>query len=253
MPGVLQIHVGDQHAKRDDFTTIPHMDWLDGSVMRAIDEYTSLLAAAGTLIGSLQNPNRSKAFDYPQYATLRKEWFAISRNVTKVGAIGQNTITPTSVQIEDLFISWANKTSGNPQEQQITRTKFATFDPVVMGANTKNFLWVPFDRDFSREEVNTWGGKHREAVTGDEPESDHSPKWIHYPDDLVAPGHIKQKRRLLDSFSLGAKDDVRDPGRIIEVAIGRPDTIIRTRIRLPNGNVTLPNRIDAGPVHRRRQ
>lgn len=253
MPGVLQVYIGDQHAKRDDFITIPHTDWLDGSVKRAIDEYTSLLAAAKALIGSLQNPNRSKAFDYPQYATLRKEWFAISRNVTKVGAIGQNTITPTFAQIEDLFTSWANKTGGNNPDQQITRAKFATFDPVMMGANTKNYLWVPFDRDFSREEANTWGGKHREAVTGDEPEPEHSPKWIHYPDDLVALGHIKQKRKLSDSFSLGTKDDVRDPGRIIEVAIGRPDIIIRTRTRLPNGTVLPIHRIDAGPVHRRRQ
>jgi hypothetical protein len=235
--------------------TVPHLDWLDGSVMTVWDEYRSLIEAAERLIASLQHPDRGKAFNYPQFARLRSEWFAIRRNVTSIGAIGQDTITPTRAQIEDLFTSWTNKTSSNDPRQQITRAKYATYDPVVWGRETdkQRFLYIVMDRDLTRAEVNTWGGKHSAAVTGDEPEPEHNSRWINYEDDLITPGHLTWKQRPLSTPAAATKADVRDPGRIIVVATGRPETIVKIRVRERDGTVETPNRIDEGPVRMERQ
>ena len=240
MPGVLIAHIGDQHTLEAD----THLDWVDGSVMIVKRERDALLEAGEFLMGSLQK--LGGASGYPQFATLRREWFAIRRNVNKLGGIGPNTLTPTSTQIDDLFASWADKTRFNAPDQQITRAKYATYDPAQWGVEIykAQYLYVTLDRDITDDEANTWGGKYRPAENG---ESEHSPKWIHYPDDLIAPGHVRQKTLPTDTLSAGTKDDVRNLNRIIDVAPGRPDTIIRTRIRQGDGAVILPDRIDAAP------
>lgn len=271
MPGVLQVHIGDQHADAID----KDQDWLDGSVMTAWDEYRSLLAACEILMASLQRPERGAAYfkrftsniTESQFDQLRSNWFDIRRK-------GNNTITPTLVQIEEWYTEATTLTSGNvfgvgvTAVDRITRVKYETYNPSQWGReNDKSkFLYITLDRDLTREEVNTWGGKHiveqpeviedleaDPSIIGEPFEPEHNPKWVHYPDDLVTPGHINQKRRSSDAPGLGTKEDVRDPGRIIGVAPGRPDTIIRTRVRTGNGSVILPSRIDELPVRKRRQ
>ena len=143
----------------------------------------------------------------------------------------------------------------NPPAKRLLRADYVTFNPAQWGRHTDmaRFLFITLDRDLTREETNTWAGKYTPAVFGADPEPEHVPKWVHYPDDLVLPGHEQQRRRVKDSLAAGTTADVRDPGRIIKVAAGRPDTIIRTRMRRGDGTVILPDRIDADPVRMRRQ
>ncbi len=249
MPGVIQVHIGDQHADAVQ-------DWLDGSVSDAWDEFRALLRAAENLMGSLQHQERGFATNYPQFATLRQEWFAIRRSKDRQGGIGQNTLKVTVAQMDDLFASWDNKTRNNDDaDQRITRAKYATFDPAVWGRefDKKDHLYIVMDRDLTNEEANTWSGKHRVAVTGDEPEPEHNPRWVNYEADLVVPGHVQQKRRPVDDMVVATKADVRDPGLIVDVATGRPDTIVRVRVREIDGTVAAPNRIDEDPVKPVRQ
>ena len=252
MPGVLQVHIGDQHASRDvGDSTVPHLDWLDGSVMTVWDEFRALIAAAEILMASLQHPERGAAFDYPQFARLRSEWFAIRRNVTSVGAIGQNTITPTSTQLEDLFTSWTNKTSGNPARQQITRAKYATYNPNQWGLETDRakYLYLEMDRDLTQDEVNTWAGKHSPAET-DPVVAEHNPRWVDY-EALADAGDVMQRTRVTDTPGPGTKADIRATNRIIDV-VPQVDTIVLVRNRLANGDVDAANRIDDRPVRRGR-
>ena len=246
MPGVLQCHVGDQHADAAN----PDLDWMDGSVMTAWDEYRSLLEACERLMASLQHPDRGAA--YPgrvygvterQFADLRSNWFDIRR-------AGNNVIKPTSVQLEAWYTEATTITAGNPTRSQITRAKYDTFDPAQWGRvhDKARFLFLVMDRDLTNAEVNTWGGKHSAEVTGDEPEPEHNPKWINYDADLAVPGHADKRAKATDDPSLADKADIRNTRLIIDVAVGRPDTIIRTRVREGNATVVLPNRIDEDPV-----
>ena len=246
------VQIYDQHASRDlGDLSVPQQSWLAGDIVGVYDELDALRAASNVLIGSLQNPDRSMGYNYPQYQAMWSEYWKVRRNVLKNGQIGRNTQTLTSVQIEDLFASWTNKTSGNDPAQQVTRARFATYDPDVLGGDTKEYLWFTLDRDADRDEVNTWTGKHS-AADPETGEPEHNPRWVHWPDDLVTPGQIQSKLRPSDTPTVATKADVLDPGRIFIVPTPQSDAIVRTRPRT-NGMALLPNRIDAGPVRRKRQ
>jgi hypothetical protein len=253
MPGVIQVHIGDQHADAAN----PDLDWLDGSVMTAYDEYRSLLNACEVLMASLQHPERGAAHfnrttsnvTERQFADLRTNWFDIRRN-------GNNTITPTLVQIDQWYADATTITAGNDlivgptTVDRITRSKYDTFNPSQWGrvGDKSKFLYITLDRDLTRREVNTWGGKHTAAVVEDEPEDEHNPMWVNYDVDLAAENHAVKRSKVVEVPSRADKADIRDKRMIIDIATGRPDTIVRTRTREDNGSVVLPNRIDEEPV-----
>ena len=245
--GVIQVHVGDQHANADGPTT-RDLDWLDGSVMGVWDEFRALLQAVENLCGSPPHPERAVAFGWPQFTLL-------CRNLAAMRRRGRNVIVPSVGALDDWWDKAETLTAGNPPNKRLLRADYDTFNPAQWGRHTDmaRFLYVTLDRDLTREECNTWAGKYTPPVPGDEPQPEHSPKWVHYVRDLVEPGHVQQRRRKADDLAAGTTADVRDPGRIIKVAAGQPDTIIRTRVRRGDGTVILPDRIDADPVRMRRQ
>ncbi len=246
MPAVLQIHIGDQHANAVN-PIDRDLDWLDGSVMQVWSEFRALLQAGENLCASFQHPSRGAALGIPHFVQLRTNWFAIRRR-------GNNTITPSSGALDDWWFKAETLTRGNPNGKRLLRANYLTFDPAQWGRHTDKarFLYITLDRDVTADEANAWVGKYTPAVTGDNPESEHVPRWIDYVTDLVILGHVQQRRRKTDDLTVGITNDVRDPGRIIDVAAGRPDTIVRVRRRQPNGTVDPDNRIDDSPVLRRR-
>ncbi len=248
MSATIQVHIGDQHYKLED-PVQRNNDWVDGSIMTVWDEFRALLFAGECLMGPFQEDkkNRGAASTYPQFDRLRKAWFNIRRK-------GNNTIIPTDAQLMAWYAEARDLTTNNSPEQQITKVKYNTYNPTQWNRETDKAKWlyIVLDRDITKREMNTWGGKY----TLEEPETDdspmvpeHMPKYVDYDKDLVVPGHVRQKTRVADELQNGTKDDIRNRKRIIDIVRGRPDTIIKTRIR-ENGIIPVTHRIDAEPVKR---
>lgn len=248
MPGVIQVHIGDQHYKSEDPVQRDN-DWVDGSIMTVWDEFRALLFAGECLMGPFQEDkkNRGAASAYTQFDKLRKSWFDVRRK-------GNNTITPTDAQLMAWYAEARGLTANNSPEQQILKVNYNSYDPTQWGRETDRAKWlyITMDRDVTKEEMNTWEGKYspEEPETDDSPMvPEHIPKWVNYDKDLVVPGYVKQKRQLADSLEDGTKDDIRNTKRIIYIARGRSDTIVKIRIR-ENGIIPLTHRIDVEPVKR---
>lgn len=251
--GLGQFFIGDQFAIPDDLVTLQHTGWLDGDLFGVWGELDALRFALEQLIGSLQKPERSKAWSYPQYKRMWSEYWARRRNVTVKGAIGRNTSTLTSVQVDELFASYTDMTSGNEDpDQRVTRVMYETLDPGLWNLDMREYFWVQFDRDFTRAEVNDFSrGKYRPAVEGDFPEDEQSPDWLDY-GALAAAGQITQRLRAVDVPALATKADVRDPNRLITVAPGQSIALLKVRTRV-GGNVAVGSRVDEFPVWQRKQ